>query len=253
MTTLTIPDPVRDFVSSHAHRVVFASLSGAHLYGFPSADSDWDIRGTHVLPIDDVIGLEGPDETYELMDFVDGIELDVVTYDLRKFIELVLKRNGNVLEQVVSPHIIGTSDAHDELRDLACRSVTKHHAHHYRGLAQSRWKVLEKSPTVKPLLYAYRAIFTGIHLMNTGLVEANLVNLMDGDFEDTAVRDLVDRKINGAEKEPLAIAELDHHHQRFVALFEGLEAAHQASSLPDVPPTRDALNAFLKRMRKATS
>ena len=30
--------------------LLFATISGAHLYGFPSPDSDYDIRGVHALP-----------------------------------------------------------------------------------------------------------------------------------------------------------------------------------------------------------
>ena len=35
----------------------FVTVSGAHLYGFPSPDSDFDLRGVHVLPVRDVVGL----------------------------------------------------------------------------------------------------------------------------------------------------------------------------------------------------
>ena len=42
--------------------LLFATLSGAHLYGFASEDSDYDLRGSHLLPVEDVIGLStGPE------------------------------------------------------------------------------------------------------------------------------------------------------------------------------------------------
>lgn len=34
---------------------LFATVSGAHLYGFPSPDSDVDLRGAFVLPVRDVV------------------------------------------------------------------------------------------------------------------------------------------------------------------------------------------------------
>jgi hypothetical protein len=34
---------------------LFATDSGAHLYGFPSPDSDLDLRGAFVLPVRDVV------------------------------------------------------------------------------------------------------------------------------------------------------------------------------------------------------
>ncbi|MBB2744109.1 UNVERIFIED_ORG: putative nucleotidyltransferase [Microbispora rosea subsp. rosea] len=42
------------------HPLAFATVSGAHLYGFPSVDSDVDLRGVHVLPAEEVVGLRTP-------------------------------------------------------------------------------------------------------------------------------------------------------------------------------------------------
>jgi predicted nucleotidyltransferase len=33
--------------AAHPYPLLFATISGAHLYGFPSADSDFDLRGVH--------------------------------------------------------------------------------------------------------------------------------------------------------------------------------------------------------------
>ena len=41
---------------------IFATISGAHLYGFASPDSDVDLRGAFMLPARDVLGLHPPDE-----------------------------------------------------------------------------------------------------------------------------------------------------------------------------------------------
>ena len=55
-------DPrLRMQVSQHPYPLMFATISGAHLYGFPSPDSDFDLRGVHLLPLVDVVGLKtGP-------------------------------------------------------------------------------------------------------------------------------------------------------------------------------------------------
>ena len=51
-------DPrVQAQVLAHPYPLLFATISGAHLYGFPSADSDFDLRGVHLLPLRDVVGL----------------------------------------------------------------------------------------------------------------------------------------------------------------------------------------------------
>ena len=52
-------------VDAHPYPPVFVTISGAHLYGFPSADSDFDLRGVHLLPLEEVVGLDPGRETVE--------------------------------------------------------------------------------------------------------------------------------------------------------------------------------------------
>src|SRR5258707_15587136 len=52
-------------VATQPYPLLFATISGAHLYGFPSPDSDYDLRGAHVLPLQAVVGLEVRDETVQ--------------------------------------------------------------------------------------------------------------------------------------------------------------------------------------------
>ena len=90
----------------HPFPLVFATISGAHLYGFPSADSDYDLRGVHVLPLKETIGLEIGRETIQVEEIRDDLELDLVTHDAKKFFVLMLSKNGYVLEQLYSPLIV---------------------------------------------------------------------------------------------------------------------------------------------------
>ena len=172
-------DRLKGEVKRHPFPLVFATISGAHLYGFPSPDSDYDLRGCHVLPVRDVIGLDLGRETVESSTIAFGLEVDLVTHDARKFFELLLKKNGYVLEQVYSPLIVHTTAEHAELKEIARGCITRHHSHHYFGFAETQWKLFDKERPrrVKPLLYVYRVLLTGIHLMCTGETEANLVRL----------------------------------------------------------------------------
>ncbi|WP_371628741.1 DNA polymerase beta superfamily protein [Streptomyces sp. NBC_00341] len=169
--------PVTDLgpvVAGERHPLLFATVSGAHLYGFPSKDSDVDLRGVHLLPAADLLGLREPEETRSRMWDQDGVEMDLVTHDLRKFVRLMLKPNGYVLEQLLSPLVAHTSAAHAELVALAPAVLTRNHAHHYRGFANTQWRLFEKTGELKPLLYTFRALLTGIHLMRSAEVLAHL-------------------------------------------------------------------------------
>ncbi len=73
---------------------LFAAVSGAHLYGFPSPDSDVDLRGAFVLPVREVLRLREPVETLTVTRTVGGVEVDWVAHDVRKFAQLMTRRNG---------------------------------------------------------------------------------------------------------------------------------------------------------------
>jgi predicted nucleotidyltransferase len=239
-------------IAQHPYPLIFATLSGAHLYGFPSPDSDFDLRGVHVLPLKEVVGLRIGPETIEKSGVHDGIEIDLVTHDAKKFFSLLLKKNGYVLEQVLSPLVVHTTPEHAELKEIAAQCVTRHHAHHYLGFAETQWKLFEKEnpPRVKPLLYVYRVLLTGIHLMQTGVVEANLVHLNDK-ARLPYLADLIQRKVAGAEKQRLTEADLDFHRGEYVRLREKLQQAHEASGLPEAPRGSATLHDLLVRLRLA--
>jgi predicted nucleotidyltransferase len=241
---------LRAEVARHPYPLLFATVSGAHLYGFPSPDSDYDLRGAHVLPAAEAVGLLPKRETIEFSGLRDGVEMDMVTHDVLKFFAMVLKRNGYVLEQLYSPLVVHTTPEHQELRDIAASCVTQHHSHHYLGFAATQWDLFQKDepPRVKPLLYVYRVLLTGIHLMRTGKVEANLVTLNE-EFRLSYVPELVERKICGAEKGTLGSGEAAFHKGEYERLTAQLEAAASKSNLPNEPGGRDVLNDLLVRIR----
>ena len=136
-----IDERLQRIVAAQPYRLLFATISGAHLYGFPSPDSDFDLRGAHILPLEKVVGLDIRDETVEDSRVIEGLEMDIVSHDARKFFGLLLKKNGYVLEQLCSPLIVQTTPEHSELKAIAKGCITKHHAHHYFGFAETQWKL----------------------------------------------------------------------------------------------------------------
>ncbi|MFD8914559.1 DNA polymerase beta superfamily protein [Streptomyces sp. NPDC059575] len=234
-------------VAEQPHPLLFATVSGAHLYGFPSRDSDVDLRGVHLLPAADLVGLREPEETRSRDWVRDGVEMDLVTHDLRKFVRLMLRRNGYVLEQLLSPLVVHTTDAHEELAALAPGVLTSHHAHHYRGFAGTQWRLFEKTSELKPLLYTFRVLLTGVHLMRSGEVEAHLPTLL-GELEAPGyLPELIAAKAErehgdaGVDRERVR-ADIERLHVR-------LDEAQAASVLPDAVTAHDALHEFVVRLR----
>lgn len=241
---------LQTIITEQPYPLLFATISGAHLYGFPSPDSDYDLRGAHVLPLREVIGLNQGEETLQISTVREGTEIDLVTHDAEKFFRLLLKKNGYVLEQLLSPLVVQTSPAHEQLKAIAARCITRHHAHHYLGFAENQWRLFSKEAPrrVKPLLYVFRVLLTGIHLMRTGEVEANLVTL-NRIFDLPYLPDLITPKLEGAEKSVLSDSDwtfLEKEYQRLVA---ELETAYLASTLPEAPQGQQALHQLLIEVR----
>jgi predicted nucleotidyltransferase len=237
-------------VDEHPYPMFVAVLSGAHRYGFASGDSDYDIRGAHVLPLEEIVGLGARRDTIDMTYHDQGREIDVVTYDLERYIRFLLDKKAMVLEHIFCPHVICAQDEFDELRTLAEGCITRHHAHHYLGFVRSRWNAFEKTRRLKALLYAYRGAYTGIHLMRTGRVESNLATLAD-EYDRPDILDLVEAKQAGTEKMELPASTVEDHRAPIVQLLERLEREHEASKLPDAPSAQvtDKLDDLLVRVR----
>jgi predicted nucleotidyltransferase len=137
-------------VAAQPYPLIFATISGAHLYGFPSADSDYDLRGAHVLPLENVLSLDARDETVQDSRVMEGLEMDIVSHDAHKFFRMLLKKNGYVLEQLFSPLVVLSTPEHEELKAVARDCITRHYSHHYLGFAETQWRLFSKesSPRV---------------------------------------------------------------------------------------------------------
>ncbi|HWZ90208.1 MAG TPA: nucleotidyltransferase domain-containing protein [Polyangiaceae bacterium] len=240
--------PHLESIARKSPNPIFATISGAHLYGFASPDSDVDLRGAFMLPASGLLGLYPPSETVTIED-KSTIELDWVAHDIRKFARMMVSHNGYVLEQLYSPLIVLATPAFDALRELGKGCVTRPTVRHYQGFARSRRKrLLEPEPTVKHLLYAYRVLLSGIHLMRTGEVVANITVLNDL-FRSSELSELVARKRQGAEKMALNAHEIASHGRHLDRLEAELEQAFTDSSLPNEPTSVNALNDFVVQLR----
>lgn len=247
MTVLDI-DALAEVVGEQPYPLLFATVSGAHLYGFPSRDSDVDLRGAHLLPAAEVVGLRTGPETLSRMWDRDGAEVDLVTHDLAKFLRLLLRRNGYVLEQLLSPLVVTTSAAHAELVGLAPRCLTRHHAEHYRGFAATQWALFGRTCELKPLLYTLRVLLTGIHLMRAHEVVADVGLLADAVPEaPSCLADLVAAKRSG--EHDRFDGALDRVADDVTQLHAVLAEAQAATRLPDAPSAQAALHDLLVRLR----
>lgn len=237
-----------DLARAHLPGARFITVSGAHLYGFPSEDSDVDLRGCYQLPLEDLIGLLRPVETRDLKLDLAGREVELVGHEIGKYLRLLCRHNGYVLEQIFSPLIVLGQGFLDRLRPLARRCITRGCYRHYRGFLRAQLKLLEKEEVkkAKSLLYAYRVVLTGIHLLRTGAVQANVIEL-NREFRLSFLDELIAKK-QAREHGGLSGLDYEWHRAELARWEERLGEAYEQSRLPEEPP-RDLVHKFLVQLR----
>ena len=101
------------------HVVVY--LSGAHAYGFPSPDSDLDLKAIHRGHDAALVGFEPPPPTFDRAEVIDGVEIDYTSNELAHALAGILAGNGNFLERVLGECARSLADLLAELRPLVQR------------------------------------------------------------------------------------------------------------------------------------
>lgn len=253
MTDLPI-ETLRDIVQNQPYPLLFTVIHGSQAFGFSSPTSDYDLTGVHLLPLREVAGLYTPKDTLENKTTANETEVSLTTHDVTKFFDLILKRNGHVLEQILSPKVITSSPEHEELKALVPACLTQHHAHHYVGFSRAQFGIFadKKSPTVKPLLHAYRVLLTGIHLMRTGQIEIHLPTLADL-FQLSYIPEMIERKLIGGSQAVVDEAEGEFFTKEYKRLVTELDLARDNTHLPANSAVKPALNDLLLRLRGLTA
>ena len=228
-------------------------LSGAHAYGFPSPDSDLDLKAIHIADTRALLGLAPPPPAANRLEIVEGFEIDYTSNELGQCVAGLLKGDGNMLERVFSRAWLGQRDPLcDALAQHATATLSRRVFRHYQGFARSQYErvVRGDTPTAKQVLYVLRTALTGVHLLRTGACEPDLTRLHER-YDVPEVGALIEQK-QQAEKQPL----LDPAAQVAVMdrVLARLAEAHVHSPLPEHPETTaaEALERWLVHTRLAT-
>lgn len=242
----------RRFLEQHPPRgrLLYAAISGAHLYGFPSPDSDLDVKGAWIAPTPDLLGLDLPPDTVARIEPLDGTEVDLTLHEAGKLLRQLLRGSGNVLEQLVSPWQVLETPELSELRAIALGSLSARTCAHYTGFLRQKCREAERdaAPELKTVLYAWRVGLTGLHLVRTGEVEPSLVCLAPR-YGRPELLTLVQRKRCGPEHGRLAPDEAVEHRAALAQLTAELEQAAAASGLPEEAPNRRTASEWLADQR----
>lgn len=229
-------------------RHLVVHLSGAHAYGFPSPDSDLDVKAVHVVPTASLLGLRSSDTTASEITHVEGVEVDYTSNEIGPVLAGCIKGNGNYLERALGSTTVATTPWLDELRPIVARSVNRRLAAHYRGFATQQRRALDDKPTAKRLLYVLRTALTGIHALRSGEIVPHLPSLA-AEYELDGVSEMIERKRQG-EQTALDPETAGAWNARIDRLFQRLDEATAASPLPEAAPNEPELEDWLVALRR---
>jgi predicted nucleotidyltransferase len=171
---------IKDIVSQNGGLVGNIMVSGAHMYGFPSENSDIDYRGFFILRTNPLLGLDRPTERVEANATINDAYCDIVIQELKNFCELLWKMNCNTLEHLFATPLYSSTE-YLQLKDIISHMLSKNGIlESYKGMAEFNYKkfiLTGKKKTVKKYLYVYRAMMAGIHALRTGEIEPDLNEL----------------------------------------------------------------------------
>ncbi len=240
---------LKDKVADRNGILLNAYISGSHLYGWNSKDSDIDIRGCFVLAKESFLGLHKPIEVLELST---ENNQDIVLFELNKLVSLALKGNCNILEELNTKQLYKNA-SFIKLKQLIHNSFGKNGLYHsYKGLAESNYKrfILRGRNTVKNYLYVFRGLMAGIYTLQTGVIKPNICEL-NKFFKIKEVNKLLEIKKAGLENEPLKDLEEGNLDLIIKELFDKLDKAYLKCKMPEKPTEEkfDEVNKFIINLR----
>lgn len=167
-----IQQRLEHFANAQDIQILLAIESGSRAWGMASIDSDYDVRFIYARQLDYYLDVREHKEQIGPIMELEG-ELDLVGWDVRKYIKHIVQSNPNVLEWLQSPiQYYVNPNFLDSIKELAdtCFSPQKAAAH-YCGIAKgafhagyqkerNEWNLKKFGYYLRSLLAAENAIRT---------------------------------------------------------------------------------------------
>ncbi len=253
MTTITdlIPSAVLDrFLQEQMTcKLVVVAVSGSHAYGYPNACSPLELKGLHIEPTENLVGLKHPPKAYNWVGEFEGYRIDFSSKELGPGLKRLLKGDGSILERILAPRQMVKGDDLQYLQNITRGIICRRFFNYYRYFSRGVLREYEGNEhrTVRHLLGSYRLALTGVHLLRTGEIVVDLMTLAKN-YGFSQISDLI--KIH-QESDSALLMEDKHWINQLVNLHSLLESALEESKLPIDPENPGALEDYLLDMRRS--
>ena len=234
-------------------KVLYACETGSRAWGFPSPDSDYDVRIIYMHEPDWYLSLSEGKDTIEMM-ANDG-DLDITGWDVRKCLRLLWKSNGALLERIQSPIVYLEKDGIvSSFREHAEKCFSPIATlYHYFGMAKTSFADVDELETIKlkKLFYSLRATLACKWILEKNSIPPIVFTTMvdELNFDETLkhrIRELI--KLKSGENESYM-----HPKENELNIFirEQLKIAEEkADSLKGTKDKSVDLDSFFKNVLK---
>ncbi len=193
---IEIQDKLHELAAHNGVRIIYAIESGSRCWGFPSPDSDFDVRFVHAHAPEWYIQLSPERDVIELP--VNEV-LDISGWDVRKAMNLANGGNSVIQEWLISPLVYREDEV---LAPALCEMVAqtfnaKATFHHYRAMAQNMIPALdEEQVKLKRFFYISRAVLSALWVWRKrSMPTVVFPDLLSGLTDDEAVLAAFKRQI----------------------------------------------------------
>ena len=202
MISDSIIQTLRVIEKEQSVRVLYACESGSRAWGFPSPDSDYDVRFIYVPPLEWYLSIASQ---RDVINRPISDALDLGGWDLRKTLQLYSKSNAPLLEWLGSPVVyLENGETAAKLRELIPRYFNPIHVyHHYRSMALKIYRLEWTSGPirVKKLMYILRPLFACDWIVERKeMPPTGFLNILSGLSVETELRteieNLIQEKVN---------------------------------------------------------
>lgn len=155
---MIIPNKLREIENKYDVDIIYAVESGSRAWGFPSPDSDYDVRFIYIRNRKDYIQLYPLKDTINYQ--LDNI-YDIIGWDIKKVLQLFAKGNPTLFEWANSKSAYRTCADWEFIYDVASKYFSEKAAcYHYYGMAKSTYceYLTQEQVTYKKYLYAIRPL-----------------------------------------------------------------------------------------------
>lgn len=153
---LVIKAHLEEIEKNHGVQILFACESGSRAWGFPSPDSDYDVRFVYQHPLEWYLGIF---EHRDVIELPINAELDISGFDLRKTLRLLTKHNSVLFEWMQSPIFYSKNEIFMtefiEKASLWFSPIAS--MHHYLSSAKKYYEeIQEEQVKLKKIFYCLR-------------------------------------------------------------------------------------------------